>query len=328
MNRLTRRFVLIAVAIVTTLTIGTVGFTVIAGYPPFDAFYMTLTTMTAVGYGEIHPLSHAGRVFNSFLIVFGVTTIFIAIGALTQTIIELEFGDAIGKRRKKRMIDNLKDHYIICGFQQFGLPAPTELSPAAAPSLPRPSPPLIPRRHNPLRPAPRQGAQSANLRRPPRRRGRLRSQDAPRRRRCRIRALLHYRPPPRAISIAPPRRPIPRLHHQGRRRGYRHRTGARHRIQRNGLQNHQGDAAAQGSGRHRDGNSQGNWPNALQPARRYRCAGPRLPHRDGPPRQSSHPRNPARRTPRRAPLVLIANRRLTLISGAFARNSLSAPGLP
>src|SRR5258707_14234010 len=133
MNRLTRRFVLIAVAIVTTLTIGTVGFTVIDGYPPFDAFYMSLTTMTTVGYGEIHPLSHAGRVFNSFLIVFGVTTIFIAIGAMTQTIIELEFGDAIGKRRNKRMIENLKDHYIICGFGRVGRGAAAELQHAHVP---------------------------------------------------------------------------------------------------------------------------------------------------------------------------------------------------
>jgi len=86
-----------------------------------------------VGYGEIHPLSHAGRVFNSFLIVFGVTTIFIAIGAMTQTIIELEFGDAIGKRRKKRMIDNLKDHYIICGFGRVGRGAAIELSHAGVP---------------------------------------------------------------------------------------------------------------------------------------------------------------------------------------------------
>jgi voltage-gated potassium channel len=133
MSRLTRRFVLIVVAIVTTLSIGMVGFTVIDGYPLFDAFYMTLTTMTTVGYGEIHPLSHAGRVFNSFLIVFGVTTIFIAIGAMTQTIIELEFGDAIGKRRKKRMIDNLKDHYIICGFGRVGRGAAHELSHAGVP---------------------------------------------------------------------------------------------------------------------------------------------------------------------------------------------------
>src|SRR6201988_4821376 len=105
MNRLARRLLLTVVSIATTLAIGTVGFTVIDGFPPFDAFYMSLTTMTTVGYGEIHPLSHAGRVFNSFLIVFGVTTIFIAIGAMTQTIIELEFGDAIGKRRNKRMIE-------------------------------------------------------------------------------------------------------------------------------------------------------------------------------------------------------------------------------
>jgi voltage-gated potassium channel len=83
--------------------------------------------MTTVGYGEIHPLSRAGRVFNSFLIVFGVTTIFIAIGAMTQTIVELEFGDASGKRRNKRMIDKLKDHYIICGFGRVGRGAALEL---------------------------------------------------------------------------------------------------------------------------------------------------------------------------------------------------------
>ncbi|HEY1340916.1 MAG TPA: potassium channel protein [Bryobacteraceae bacterium] len=133
MNRLARRFSLILVAITATLLIGTVGFTFIEHYPPFDAFYMTLTTMTTVGYGEIHPLSHAGRVFNSFLIFFGVTTIFIAIGAMTQTIIELEFGDAIGKRRSKRMIDKLKDHYIICGFGRVGRGAAAELKHAGVP---------------------------------------------------------------------------------------------------------------------------------------------------------------------------------------------------
>src|SRR5947209_19586759 len=120
MNRLARRFIILGVALVATLATGTVGFTVIEHYPVFDAFYMTLITMTTVGYSEVHPLSYAGRVFNSFLIIFGVSTIFIAIGAMTQTIIELEFGDAIGKRRNKRMIDKLKDHFIICGFGRVG----------------------------------------------------------------------------------------------------------------------------------------------------------------------------------------------------------------
>src|ERR1041385_1842160 len=97
MNRLVRRFFYILLAIAVTPLIGTGGVTLLDHFPPFDAFYMTLTTMTTVGYGEIPPLSHWGRVFNSFLIFFGVTTIFIAIGAMTQTIIELEFGDAIGR---------------------------------------------------------------------------------------------------------------------------------------------------------------------------------------------------------------------------------------
>src|ERR1041385_543770 len=100
-----RRFLVIAVSIVATLLIGTIGFTVIDHYPPFDAFYMTLTTMTTVGYAEVHPLSRAGRIFNSFLIFFGVATLFIAIGSMTQTIIEVEFGDILGKRRNKRMIE-------------------------------------------------------------------------------------------------------------------------------------------------------------------------------------------------------------------------------
>ena len=133
MNRLTRRFLYIVIAVAVTLGTGTVGYTVIDGYPPFDAFYMTLTTMTTVGYGEIHPLSRAGRIFNSFLIFFGVTTIFIAIGAMTQTIIEHEFGDGIGKRRNKRMIEKLKDHYIICGYGRVGRGAAEELAHAGVP---------------------------------------------------------------------------------------------------------------------------------------------------------------------------------------------------
>ena len=131
MSRLARRLFYILVAIGATLTIGTVGFSLVGGYSVFDAFYLTLTTMTTVGYGD--RFSHAGRVFNAFLIMFGVTTIFIAIGAMTQTIIEFELGDALGKRRNKRMIDKLKDHYIICGFGRVGRGAAAELQHAEMP---------------------------------------------------------------------------------------------------------------------------------------------------------------------------------------------------
>jgi voltage-gated potassium channel len=135
MSRPARRFLFVSLAILATLVIGTIGFTVISGYPVFDAFYMTLTTMTTVGYGEIHPLDRAGRIFNSFLIIFGVSTILVGIGAMTQTIFELELGDAFGKRRQKRMIDNLKDHFIVCGFGRVGQGAALELKHSGVPFL-------------------------------------------------------------------------------------------------------------------------------------------------------------------------------------------------
>jgi voltage-gated potassium channel len=131
MSRIARRLLFILVAIGAALTIGTVGFRVIGGYPLFDAFYLTLSTMTTVGYGD--RFSHAARLFNAFLMIVGVSTIFVAIGAMTQTIIELELGDAIVKRRNKRMIDKLKDHYIICGYGRVGRGAAAELQHAGVP---------------------------------------------------------------------------------------------------------------------------------------------------------------------------------------------------
>jgi voltage-gated potassium channel len=93
---------------------------------------MTLYTVSTVGYSELHPLSRAGRVFNSFLIFFGVTVIFFAIGAMTQTIVQLELGDIFDKRRMRRMIDKLANHYIICGFGRVGRGAAEELRAAGA----------------------------------------------------------------------------------------------------------------------------------------------------------------------------------------------------
>src|SRR5665213_849217 len=112
MDHLPRRLALIAIAVIVTLAGGTLGFVLIEHYPVFDAFYMTLTTVTTVGYGEIRTLSRAGRVFNSFLISFGVVVIFLAVGAMTQTAIELELNQFFGKRRVKNMIEKLEGHYI------------------------------------------------------------------------------------------------------------------------------------------------------------------------------------------------------------------------
>ncbi len=127
MDHLRRRLGLIAIALGITLAGGTAGFVFIEHYPVFDAFYMTLTTVTTVGYGEIRPLDHAGRVFNSFLIFFGVTVMLLAVGAMTQTIIELELNQFFGKRRVKKMIEKLDGHFIVCGFGRVGRGAADEL---------------------------------------------------------------------------------------------------------------------------------------------------------------------------------------------------------
>jgi voltage-gated potassium channel len=134
-RRLLRRILVIAGLLSVILVIGTAGFVWIEDYSWFDAFYMTITTITTVGYQELRPLSRAGRVFNSFLILFGVSAMFLAVGAMTQTIIELELQDRYGKRRKKRMIDHLHDHFIICGFGRVGRNASYEFQRTHAPFL-------------------------------------------------------------------------------------------------------------------------------------------------------------------------------------------------
>ena len=133
MDQLRRRLAIIAIAMAVTLSGGTLGFVWIEHFPVFDAFYMTLTTVTTVGYGEIHPLSTGGRVFNSFLILFGVIIMLLAIGAMTQTVIELELNQFFGKRRVKGMIEKLEGHIILCGFGRVGRGAADELRQAGVP---------------------------------------------------------------------------------------------------------------------------------------------------------------------------------------------------
>ena len=134
-RRLVRRTLFVFGIILIILCIGTIGFSLIEGWQVFDALYMTLTTITTVGYQEIRPLDRAGRVFNSFIILFGVTAMFFAVGAMTQTIIELELADRYGKRKRNRMISQLHDHFVVCGFGRVGRNASYELQRANAPFL-------------------------------------------------------------------------------------------------------------------------------------------------------------------------------------------------
>jgi len=126
MNTVGRLFLAIAM-LAGLVVVGTAGFHYIEGWPWFDGFYMTLTTMSTVGYGEIHPLSHTGRIFNSAVILASVIGAGFTIAMFSQALLEFEFGKMFGRRRMERELAKLSDHYIICGAGRVGRTVAREL---------------------------------------------------------------------------------------------------------------------------------------------------------------------------------------------------------
>jgi len=122
-----QRILRVVAALAATLATGTLGFRFIAKFPWLDAVYMAVMTMTTVGYGEIHPLNEQARLFNTFYMLLSVSMLLLALGVMTQAIIEAQLGNVLEKRRTRRMIEHLKDHYIICGFGRVGRGAALEL---------------------------------------------------------------------------------------------------------------------------------------------------------------------------------------------------------
>ncbi|HTR23305.1 MAG TPA: potassium channel protein [Terriglobales bacterium] len=120
-------------ALALVIAIGTAGFHFIEGWSWFDGFYMVITTLTTIGYGEIHPLSHVGRIFNIIIILGGVTLVFLAVGSATEALLEFELQSFFGRRRMEREIGRLTDHYILCGAGRVGRSAARELARRPAP---------------------------------------------------------------------------------------------------------------------------------------------------------------------------------------------------
>jgi voltage-gated potassium channel len=118
----------VALTLLLLTAVGTAGFHYIEHWSWFDSFYMVVITLSTIGYAEVHPLSHAGRVFNTALIIAGVATVFLMIGALTQALLEFELVKVFGRRRMERDVANLRDHYIICGAGRVGHSVALELA--------------------------------------------------------------------------------------------------------------------------------------------------------------------------------------------------------
>ncbi len=111
-------FYLLLIALV--FAFGTLGYVVIEGWHPFDAFYMTTITLATIGYGETHHLSTAGRAFTIVLIFLGVGIGTVVIGSATRLVIERQFSGMFDRRRKMgEKIGALSGHTIFCGFSKL-----------------------------------------------------------------------------------------------------------------------------------------------------------------------------------------------------------------
>ena len=125
--RALRNLRLIGALLLSVMAVGTAGYHYIEGWSWFDGFYMVVTTLTTIGYQEVHPLTHAGRIFNVFVILAGVSLLLLGVGALSQALLEFELQSFFGRRRMEREIGRLDGHYIICGMGRVGRSVAREL---------------------------------------------------------------------------------------------------------------------------------------------------------------------------------------------------------
>jgi len=117
---LRKRFILALALIFLVIAFGTAGYQLIEGWNFLDALYMTIITLTTVGYREVHELSSTGMIFTIVLLLVGVGTVLYALSAGAKLILEGELQELFGRKRLEKKIKELKGHYIVCGFGRMG----------------------------------------------------------------------------------------------------------------------------------------------------------------------------------------------------------------
>ena len=110
-----------AVALLLLIIVGgTVGYVAIEGWSAWDAFYMTIITVTTVGYEEVHRLSVRGQAFTVVLLLSGVGAALYTFTLLATVVVEGGLSKRLQRRRRDRMLETITDHFIICGYGRIG----------------------------------------------------------------------------------------------------------------------------------------------------------------------------------------------------------------
>ena len=113
-------FRLPAVLLAFFIAFGSAGYALIERWSLFDSFYMTIITISTVGFTEVHPMNTPGRLFTSVLIVGGVGTMLYAFGVFAETLSEGHFLEFRRVRRLERKVRALRGHFIVCGYGRIG----------------------------------------------------------------------------------------------------------------------------------------------------------------------------------------------------------------
>src|SRR6267154_4949355 len=107
-------------ALAAAIVFGTLGFHFVEGWSLADSFYVTVQTLTTVGYGDMTPRSGAGRSFAVAVMLIGAGGVALAVSTIVQSVVKWELVSTFGQRRRTRKMSKLKDHYIICGSGRVG----------------------------------------------------------------------------------------------------------------------------------------------------------------------------------------------------------------
>ncbi len=129
MEAFKQRFLVPLVILFVLNWFGTAGYMVIEGWSFVDSLYMTVITLTTVGFREVHPLSLSGRVFTIVLATFGAGTALYLVAVFASFVLHGELRDFFGRRKMEKAISSLSGHYIVCGLGRMGKVAVSELKP-------------------------------------------------------------------------------------------------------------------------------------------------------------------------------------------------------
>lgn len=119
-RRARRRLRLAFGALGALLLVGTFGFYRLENWTLSESFYVTVTTLATVGYGDYHPTSALSRGFATVFMLFSIATVGLLLSAAIQSLVETELDETFGRRRRQREMNKLSNHLIICGAGRVG----------------------------------------------------------------------------------------------------------------------------------------------------------------------------------------------------------------